>query len=184
MDLEADGIVAAYLEVMDHQRAELCTLLDGISEEMLWQRPSEDEWSIGENLDHLRVINSSSLTFFKITWALLLPWAKLRFDKPYQTDIDNVYKRPGFPLNTGWIWSPKYKPGRPTTLEVLQNNLAKVHLEVREFYTGKDEDYLGHASLYDPAMGWLNLVLALRVGLYHDELHVEQIQDVLERIDS
>lgn len=184
MDVELDGIVATYLDLMDHQRSELFADLDGISEELLWQRPSEEEWSIGENLDHLRVINSSTLTLFKITWGLLFPLAKLRYDRPYETDIDNVYKRPGFPLNTGWIWSPKYKPGRPTTLDVLKNNLAEVHLEVREFYTGKDEDYLGHVSLYDPVMGWLNLIRALRVGLYHDELHVEQIQDVLQRIDN
>jgi hypothetical protein len=28
----------------------------------------------------------------------------------------------------------------------------------------------------------LNLICALRVGLYHDELHVEQIQDILQKI--
>jgi len=182
MDQEADSIVAAYLDLMDHQREKLFAELGGLSQEMLWQRPTEEEWSIGENLDHLRVINSSTLTLYKITWVLLLPWAKLRYDRPYETDIDNVYKRPGFPLNTGWIWSPKYKPGRPTSLEVLKNNLTHVHLEVRKFFTGKDEDYMGHVSLYDPAMGWLNLIRAFRVGLYHDDLHVEQIEDVLQRI--
>jgi hypothetical protein len=184
MNQEANGIVGTYLELMDRQREELYSDLEAVSTEKLWLRPSDDEWSIGENLDHLRVINSSTLKLFKITWALLLPWAKLRFDTPYETDIDNVYKRPGFPLNTGWIWSPRYKPGRPTTLDVLKNNFTKVHLDVRQFYSGKDEDYLGHVSLYDPVMGWLNLILALRVGLHHDQLHVEQINDVMERIDS
>ena len=182
MDIETESIVATYLDMMDQQRESLFTELDGLSQEMLWQRPAEGEWSIGENLDHLRVINSSTLMLFKITWGLLLPWAKLRYDRPYETDIDNVYKRPGFPLNTGWIWSPKYKPGRPTTMEVLQDNLTEIHHEVRKFYTGKDEDYLGHVSLYDPVMGWLNLIRGLRVGLYHDELHIEQIQDTLQRI--
>jgi hypothetical protein len=182
MDQEAENIVATYLEMMDHQREVLFAELDGLSQEMVWQCPAEGDWSIGENLDHLRVINSSNLTLFKITWGLLLPWAKLRYDRPYQTDIDNVYKRPGFPLNKGWIWSPKYKPGKPTSLEVLKENLIQVHKDVRKFFTGKDEDYLGHVSLYDPVMGWLNLIRALRVGLYHDDLHVEQIQDVLKRI--
>ena len=182
MDQNADSIVTTYLEVMDHQRENLFADLDGLNQEKLWQRPTEDEWSIGENLDHLRGFNSSTLTLFKITWGILLPWAKLRYDRPYETDIDNVYKRPGFPLNSGWVWSPKYKPEKPTSLEVLKDNLTNIHLEVRKFFTEKDEDYLGHVSLYDPAMGWLNLILALRVGLYHDDLHVEQIQDVLTRI--
>ncbi len=177
-----DNVVLNYLEMMDHQRESLFMILEGLDQEVLWQRPAEDEWSIGENLDHLRVINSRTLTLFKITWAFLFTIAKMRWDKPYQTDIDNVFKRPGFPLNTGWIWSPKYKPGNPTTLSVLEENLAKTHQEVREFFSGKDEDLLGHVSLWDPAMGWLNLILALRVGLYHDELHIEQIEDVLGQI--
>jgi hypothetical protein len=184
MDHETDDIVTTYLEMMDLQREQLFADLDGISEESLWQRPAEDEWSIGENLDHLRVINSSTLTLFKITWVMLLPLAKLRYDKPYQTDIDNVYKRPGFPMNTGWFWSPKYTPGKPTSLDDLENNLTNIHKEVKKFFTGKDPDYLGHVSLYDPVMGWLNLIRALRVGLYHDELHVEQIEDVLQRIKN
>jgi hypothetical protein len=182
MDQVTDDIVSTYLEMMDRQREELFADLDGLGEDALWQRPTEDEWSIGENLDHLRVINSSTLRLFKIAWVLLLPLAKLRYDKPYNTDIDNVYKRPDFPLNTGWIWSPKYTPGTPTSLEILKTSLTDIHLEVRKFFTGKDPDYLGHVSLYDPVMGWLNLIRALRVGLYHDELHVEQIEGVLQRI--
>jgi hypothetical protein len=69
-------------------------------------------------------------------------------------------------------------------LEVLEDNLTSTHQEVRKFFTGKDLDYLGHVSLYDPVLGWLNLIRALRVGLYHDELHVEQIEDILQRIDT
>jgi len=179
---QTDDIVSEYLAMMDLQWERLFADLEGLNQDMLWQRPAEDEWSIGENLDHLRVINSRTLSIFKITWVLLFSWAKLRYDKPYQTEIDNVYKRPGFPLNTGWIWSPKYTPSKPTSFAVLEENLSDTHQEVRKFYTEKDPDYLGHVSLWDPAMGWLNLIRALRVGLYHDELHAEQIQDVLQRI--
>ena len=179
---QTEDIVSNYLAMMDLQRDGLFADLEELDQDAVWLRPAEDEWSIGENLDHLRVITSRTLSVFKVSWVLLFSWAKLRYDKPYQTGIDNVYKRPGFPLNTGWIWSPKYKPGKPTSLAVLEENLADIHLEMRKFYDGKDPDYLGHVSLWDPAMGWLNLIRALRVGLYHDELHVEQIQDVLQRI--
>jgi hypothetical protein len=182
MENATDNIVISYLDMMDQQREQLFAIIEGLSEPELWQVPGEKEWSIGENLDHLRVINSSMLTIYKMTWIFFLPLAKLRYDQPYQVDIDNVYKRPGFPLNTGWIWSPKYTPSKPTTLEVLKENLAKTHTEVRNFFTGKDPDYLGHVSLYDPVMGWLNLIRALRVGLYHDDLHIEQIQEVKLRL--
>ena len=67
MENEAGNIVETYLEMMDQQREQLFADLDGINEEDIWQPPAEKEWSIGENLDHLRVINSSTLTLFKIT---------------------------------------------------------------------------------------------------------------------
>lgn len=182
MEYEQGNMVDSYLDMMDQQREQLFAELEEINTEDIWRPPAEKEWSIGENLDHLRVINSSTLTMFKITWLFLLPLAKVLYDRPYDVDIDNVYKRPGFPLNTGWIWSPKYTPRKPTSAEVLKENLVKTHAEVRKFFTGKDPDYLGHVSLYDPVMGWLNLVRALRVGLYHDALHMEQIQDAKSRL--
>jgi hypothetical protein len=184
METETENIVQTYLELMDQQREQLFADLEGLNEFEVWQGPGEKEWSIGENLDHLRVINSRTLTLFKVTWMFLLPLAKVRYDQPYQVDIDNVYTRPGFALNTSWIWSPKYTPSKPTSLEVLKENLSKTHLEVRKFFTGKDPDYLGHVSLYDPVMGWLNLIRAMRVGLYHDDLHIEQIRDVISRLGS
>ena len=184
METETENIVQSYLELMDQQREQLFADLEGLNEFEVWQVPGEKEWSIGENLDHLRVINSRTLTLFKVTWMFLLPLAKVRYDQPYQLDIDNVYTRTGFPLNTGWIWSPKYTPSKPTSLEVLKENLTKTHLEVRKFFTGKEPDYLGHVSLYDPVMGWLNLIRALRVGLYRDDLHIEQIRDVKSRLGS
>lgn len=182
MENEEGNIVDLYLDLMDEQREQLFAELDGISPEDIWLPPAEKEWSIGENLDHLRVINSSTLTLFKITWLFLLPLAKVRYDRAYDVEIDNVYKRPGFPLNTGWIWSPKHTPRKPTSTEVLKENLAQTHSEVRKFFTGKDPDYLGHVSLYDPVMGWLNLIRALRVGLYHDALHIEQIQGAKSKL--
>jgi hypothetical protein len=69
--------------MMDHQWDVLFNILDGFGEEELWQQPTPEEWSIGENLDRLRVINSSTLRMFKITWTLLLPLAELRRSKPY-----------------------------------------------------------------------------------------------------
>jgi hypothetical protein len=130
---EHDNVVSNYLAMMDHQRESLFEILEGLSQEALWLRPAEGEWSIGEDLNHLRLINSSTLTLFKITWALLFPLAKIRWDKPCQTDIDKIYKRRWFPLTTGWIWPPKYMPNKPTTLSVLQENLAATHQEVRNF---------------------------------------------------
>lgn len=164
-----------YIQLMDSQRQELYTQLGGIPAELVWKRPEAGAWSIGENLDHLRVIYESFLSLFNFAWVILQPWAKLTRNRPCILEIDNVYRRPGFPQKVGWIWPPKYKPENPLPLDTLRNNLEKTHARVAEFYLSKDSDLLAHTPLYDPAIGSLNLIQALRVGVYHDSMHAEQI---------
>ncbi len=35
---------------------------------------------------------------------------------------------------------------------------------------------MGALNVYDPAIGWLNLIQALGVGIYHEEHHFRQIR--------
>jgi len=110
---------------------------------------------------------------------VLAPVGYLRRGRPYQTEIDDVYARPGFPLNVGWLWPPKYTPERPAALAVLHEMMAAEHGRVRRFYAGKDARVLGNTRLYDPAIGCLNMIQALRVGAHHDEHHFVTIRRIL-----
>ena len=49
------------------------------------------------------------------------------------------------------------------------------------FYSSRDPDLLGHVMLYDPVMGSMNLIQALRLGIYHDELHYDVMDRLLSR---
>ncbi len=66
------------------------------------------EWSIGENIEHGRVLLRSFRRLLKIIWPVFSPYAKLKRRRPYEVSIDDVYERPDFPLNVGWIWPSKY----------------------------------------------------------------------------
>jgi hypothetical protein len=46
---------------------------------------------------------------------------------------------------------------------------------VRGFYTGKDPDLIGNIYAYDPAIGVVNLITALKVGIDHDQLHYDDV---------
>jgi hypothetical protein len=48
-------------------------------------------------------------------------------NRPGRSGINDVYVRPGLPLNIGWLWSPKYTPQRPAALKVLFEMIAAVH---------------------------------------------------------
>ncbi len=171
--------VKQILSLMDRQRYSLFADLAGITNEQLWFRVGPAEWSIGENVDHLRAIYTSMLPLFRAAWAVLHPLARLRRRLPYQVEIDNVYHRPGFPQKVGWMWPPRYTPARPVPLSALREGVEGIQAQVRAFYRSKEPDLLGHVVLWDPAIGVLNLIQALRVGVYHDEVHIASIREMM-----
>lgn len=170
------------LSLIHSQREGLFEKLDVIPAYLLWKKPSKEEWSIGENLDHLRVIYKSWMGFVKASWFFFAPIARLQRDRSIRIEIDNVYRRPGFPQKVGWMWPPYYTPGRPAAYDFLKQNLVITHQQVEKFYLARDVLLLGNVTLYDPAIGNLNLIQALRVAVYHDEMHIEQILQTLTEI--
>jgi len=173
--------IVAYLALMARQHETLVACAGEVGAEGLWWQPGPKQWSIGENLDHLRVIYHSMLGMIRGAWAIFAPLARLRRGRPYQVEIDNVYRRPAFPQKVGWIWPPKYTPGHPVLLPVLRANLDNERSRWEAFYTTHDPDLLGNVYLWDPAIGSLNLIQTLRVGTYHDEMHLEQVQETAHR---
>lgn len=169
------NVVSEYLGLMDAQREAAFAALEGLSEAQIWQRPAPKDWCIGEILDHNVRLFASVLPGLKIGWALLGWYGRLQRKRPYPTEIDNVYKRPTFPMWTGFLWKPKYNPKRPARLVVLQEATQAVHRRAQEFYEGKALDLLGNIYGYDPVIGVVNLIQTLKVGVDHDQLHYEDV---------
>jgi CRISPR-associated protein Csb1 len=65
--------------------------------------------------------------------------------------------------------------GKPVPLETLKAELRGLHSDIRQFYEDKEEDILGNLHLYDPVFGWINLIVTLRIGIYHDQLHFDDV---------
>ncbi len=179
--LLGDQAVARYLAELACQREAVFARLEEIEPSRLWSRPAPGEWCIAEILDHSRAIFSSTLPMFRFSWSLLQPFARLRRDRPYAVEIDDVYHRPGFPQKVGWMWPPRVSPEQPLSLQSVKERLERMHEAVGRFYQDKPGDLLGHVNLYDPAIGWMNLIQGLQVGLFHDRLHFEHITELLEQ---
>ena len=58
-----------------------------------------------------------------------------------------------------------------------------MHRQARSFYADKDSALLGHVPIYDPVIGWMNLIQGLRIALYHDELHFDHIDELLAQLE-
>jgi hypothetical protein len=139
-------------------------------------------WSIGEILNHTTILNRSFRRIFKLVWFISAPLARRRRERPYQAEIDDVYARPDFPMQVGWLWRPRHKPGDGVTLAQLYDETAVEHHKIRRWFESRDTAVLGQINLYDPVIGWLNLVQALRVGVYHDALHYRDIAAMINHL--
>lgn len=168
-------MIGTYLSLLDSQREAALAAVEGLVEERLWQRPAPGEWSIGEILSHNYVLIASTLPYIRFAWRFFGWYGHLHRSRPYQTDTPDVYRRDKFPMWVGFLWTPRYNPRRRVSLEQLRSELRSLHRKVRDFYTNKDEAFLGNISLYDPYFGWLNLIVTLRISIYHDQLHYDDV---------
>ena len=124
-DSGTPGPIAEYLDLLDDQREELFRELGNLPDAVLWYRPGPKVWSIGEHLDHTRVINCCARRLMMGYYPVALPFAWIFRHRPYNAEIENVYKRPSFPMNVGWIWPPKYTPRRPVSVQFLHEALCR-----------------------------------------------------------
>ena len=169
------NIVPQYLDLLDAQREAAFQTLVGLTPDQIWQRPAPREWCIGEILGHNLRLLHSAFPFVQLSWRLGRPLAKLWRQRDYKTRIADPYRRDRFPMWMGFLWRPKATPRSPIPLTKLTEKLRTTHRRIREFYTGKPEDLLGNLFLFDPMIGVINLILTLRIMLYHDQLHYEDV---------
>ena len=168
-------MIDGYLDLLDSQREAAFAALEGLQESQLWQRPAPGEWSIGEILDHNYLLFASLYPVVKWVWRCNGWYARLRRKRAYTSAIEDLYRSPGFPHWVGFLWTPRHNARKPVSLRELTTKIRTVHDATRKFYTGKDEDVLGNLYLCDPWFGWCNLIVTLRIGIYHDQLHYEDI---------
>lgn len=168
-------VVSEYLNLLDAQRESVFAELDWLTDAQLWQRLAPKEWSIGEILDHNYLLFASTYPAVKWIWNINGWYSRLRRNRPYKTEIEDLYRSPKFPQWVGYLWTPRFNPHKPVSLETLKSEIWNLHAGVRQFYEGKDLDVLGNLYLYDPLFGWCNLIVTLRIGIYHDKLHFDDV---------
>ena len=177
-DIAGDGlacVISRYLDLMDFQRETTFAALAGITDLQLWQRPASNEWTIGEILNHNCLLTASFYPVMLGVWKLGNWYGRIRRNCPYQTEIDDLYRRSSFPQWVGFLWTPRYNRRKSVSLEVLKSETEIIHTKVRRFYDNKAEDILGNLYLYDPVFGWCNLIVTLRICVYHDQLHYDDV---------
>jgi len=168
-------IISEYLDLMDNQRESAFSALGGLTDLQIWRRPAPGEWSIGEILGHNNRLYETFFPLVKNMWSWFGWYGEWRRMRPYAVAVEDVYRRPGFPHWVGLLWPPRHTPEKPVLLAVLKVETEDMHRKIREWYLDKDPDVLGNIHLYDPLFGWCNLIVTLRIGMYHDQLHYDDV---------
>ena len=175
------GVVIDYLNLMDSQRESIFTALEGISDDRLWKPPVPKGWSVGQLLNHNCLLFSSTMPYVKFVWDYFHESGERHRHRPYQTKVSDVYREPRFPMWVGFLWKPRYSERNPVPFGQLTMEMRSLHSGVRAFYEGKDEDILGNVFVYDPLFGRINLIVTLRIGIYHDQLHYDDILKMVSK---
>ena len=172
--------VLVYLELLYSQREAAFSAIDGLSADRIWQRPAPKEWCIGEILDHNYLLIGSTFPYIKAAWKMQQHGAERHRERPYATEFEDPYRKASFPMWVGFLWRPRYTPNRPAPLDLLKKENRILHAAVRDFYTERDPALLGNTFVYDPLFGSINLIITLRIGIYHDQLHFDDVFKLVE----
>lgn len=175
----SDGsIIREYLDQLDAQLETVVQMLDDTAPAKLWDTPTLETWSIGEQLYHLTAWLRCYRRRLELFYRAFYPVGWLLRNRPYPVEIDDVFSRPRYPNYVGFLCAPRHIPDRSLALGTLIERLSKGHDLVREFYVDKPERILGHVWLYDTAIGWVNLIQSLRIAVYHDQHHFDKIGEL------
>lgn len=170
-----ENVVQQYLNLLDSQREAAFAALDGLTEAQFWQRPKPKEWCLGEIINHNYLLVASTLPYVKIAWKVQRYRAEKRRVDHYATEIEDPYRKLSFPMWVGILWKPRFTPRHPVPIEKLKTANRNLHAAVRAFYVEKDPTLLGNTFVYDPLFGVINLIVTLRIGIYHDQLHFDDV---------
>lgn len=168
-------------------REEVKNLIYPVDEDQFNWKPSPGHWSAGECLEHMNVIGLRFIPAYD-TAIKKGRQKKLQGNPPFKyTWLDQWFISYLEPSSKLKMKTPKiYKPApiRLDKKETFQRflNLRDEYLRVFEEAQGLD---LKRIKVASPAIRWLRLSLGawFRAGLVHEERHILQMKNILNRPD-
>jgi hypothetical protein len=114
-------------------------------------------------------------------WVNPQNWEDDRFARWGQLNTQRLFPTARVFRGSGPFFPFERHPRAIDRLEFLDPNGETMTIEQMMVETETDGFLVLHQGVivFDPAIGWLNLIQVLRVGIYHDEMHYEQIRGLL-----
>jgi hypothetical protein len=178
------AILQECLDTIDRQRQGVFARAQGISTEDLWQRPGNERWSIGQNLEHLTKAMQLFRWAFALTYPVGLPFAVAFRRKPFTSDIANPYEHRPKPVAAPLGVRPRDRRPTPLSLALLEQGLARQRDRFQVTLSGMHEAIAGHIKVWDPPVGMVNLLQLARLVAHHEAHHFRFVHDLLDRYEA
>lgn len=160
------------MKINDEAREKLLQVIDGLTDEELNRKSSEDKWSIRQILEHLYVIEGGIAKTIKKQLANGDPHTTN--DIPIKRIVDRSIK----------LEAPEFaRPGEEfSTLRDLIDKLALTHELLGKIAETVPEEQLEEKSFPHPVFGEMSLKQWIPFVGYHELRHIEQILEVKEAL--
>lgn len=154
-------------------RAKLLKAVDGLADDQLNKKPSPEEWSPIQILDHLQLMETAIAKSIK--QELASEKNEKVSKKPIQLTVSRVIK----------VEAPHYTV--PTdefvSLEEMKKRLNGSHNLLYEVYDSTNEEILAQKSLPHPVFGKVPLTQWFPFVGLHEKRHLKQLEKTLSKLE-
>ncbi|MGZ9584324.1 DinB family protein [Paenibacillus marinisediminis] len=172
--------ISKHFDTLTEQRYQLAETLQSMSLEQLWYRYTEGKWSIGEHIYHLYLITRMLKVATKLS-LVLTPYAKWRRNKPFATEIHDIYaefkEKKGRGMRAPWILIPPKRIRHSLDGNDLLRLLLNETNEMKALVEYIDEDIAGHIVFLDPIANYPNLIQSIQLLAIHEKHHFKIIEN-------
>ncbi|MCI0763887.1 DinB family protein [Bacillus sp. TL12] len=173
--------ISKHFRTLHQQRSRFLPKLQSLPQEELWHRNKNVQWSIGEHLYHLYLIAKMLKVAIKFSFTLL-PYAKIRRNAPFTTDIHDIYaeykEKHGRGMKAPWILVPPKKIYYAMNGKELEQLLVNETNAIKVCVQNIEENIAGHIVFFDPIAKYLNLIQAIQLLAIHEKHHFLIIENI------
>ena len=175
--------IAKHFHTLHQQRSHFLPKIQSLSQEELWYRNEDGKWSIGEHFYHLYLIARMLKVAIKFSFVLL-PYAKMRRNAPFATEIHDIFaefkEKKGRGMNAPFILVPPKKIYHSMNGEELERLLVSETNAIQALVKNIEEDIAGHIVFLDPIAKYPNLIQAIQLLAIHEKHHYVIIENSYE----
>ena len=168
-------------ESLRAQREAFFPTIEGFEVEMLWRRPTDTGWAIGDTVQHLCKTMRVYWFLIRVSWPVLYPMAWLFRNRSFERstrDIFAEYQAAGKRMKATGLLVP-HRPDRLPPLNELREELNAETNRMEGMLAGIPEGVAGHFRIFDPGVGSPNLIQRVQLLAFHERHHFKIMEDLI-----